>query len=115
MQASIQALQEKHKSDMKNLEGLHHSTMMEFQSLEVKLASSKETVKHLKRKLEERERELLREKQEVKRLKEVYNYIVQELLCMSSLFDSEFTPLTKWELEYPLATQKDDLAICPII
>ena len=72
MQTSIQTLQEKHKSDMKNLEGLHHFTMVELHALKVKLASSKEIEKHLKKKLEERERELLREKKEVERLKEVY-------------------------------------------
>ena len=59
------------KDKIQKMEDLHHYTMVELHSFKVKLSNEKEQVQNLQSQLTKTEKTLLKERNEIERIKEV--------------------------------------------
>ena len=62
---------EKHKAEMKSMEGMHHMTMVELHALKTKLRAKEEELSQSQNELKRTREELLKCRREVKQLEEV--------------------------------------------
>ena len=62
---------EKHKAEMKSMEGMHHMTMVELHALKTKLRAKEEELSQSQNELKRTREELLKCRGEVKQLEEV--------------------------------------------
>ena len=73
------------KEKIKKMEDLHHHTMVELHSFKVKLSNERAQVENLQSQLTKTEKTLLRERNEIERIKEVnqpYNYSICKCLSL---------------------------------
>ena len=74
------------KVKIKSMEDLHHHTMVELHSFKVKLSNERAQVGNLQSQLTKTEKTLLRERNEIERIKEVnqpYNYSIYKCLSLN--------------------------------